>query len=105
MLTKRGLKYCSEDSGLLESCTYIGSQNSPHIVLLLWPKVDRVYSALQFIVVSMASLPFYLYIYDFRGWPHENAKWHQKYRNHEKPLFCVFGPIMYIEVRIRKGGI
>ena len=42
MLTKRGLKYCSEDSGLLESCTYIGSQNSPHIVLLLWPKIDRV---------------------------------------------------------------
>ena len=39
---ERGLKYCSEDSGLLESCTYIGSQNSPHIVLLLWPKIDRL---------------------------------------------------------------
>ena len=26
----------------MESCTYIGSQNPPHIVLLLWPKKDRV---------------------------------------------------------------
>ena len=26
----------------MESCTYIGSQNPPHIVLLLWPKIDRV---------------------------------------------------------------
>ena len=34
-----------EGSGLLESCTYIGSQNSPHIVLLLWPKIDGVLCA------------------------------------------------------------
>ena len=26
----------------MESCTYIGSQNPPLIVLLLWPKIDRV---------------------------------------------------------------
>ena len=56
MLTKRGLKYCSEDSGMLESCTYIGSQNSPHIVLLLWPKIDRVTVATKVIILAGDTL-------------------------------------------------
>ena len=37
------------DWKIMESCTYIGSQNPPHIVLLLWPKIDRVLGELKFV--------------------------------------------------------